>query len=203
MQRRSQFDASPDDLAFLQRDDWRDDLDLRFRTRTHADQFLEHPVIFRSAIRVAGAIFRHCSDVNRSRANRFRPAHRHRKKVRIPKSNIRYGNRAAMRASSLTVFLFSASSASLRYFFTFPVPFFYASSNSLGRRIPNKFVQLQPQPYRQTVGKNPFHEHARLEPRPLSLRVFKHRRKQDLSYSSRQAMLQGKIAREFVVAASG
>src|SRR5881398_1516681 len=80
---------------------------------------------------------------------------------------------------------------------------FYASSNSLGRRIPNKFVQLQPQPYRQTVGKNPFHEHARLEPRPLSLRVFKHRRKQDLSYSSRQAMLQGKIAREFVVAASG
>src|SRR5437660_12627199 len=91
----------------------------------------------------------------------------------------------------------------LRYFFTFPVPFFYASSNSLGRRIPNKFVQLQPQPYRQTVGNNPFHEHARLEPRPLPVRDFKHRRKQNVPYASRKAMLQDKIAHEFVLAAHG
>src|SRR6266478_3861393 len=75
MQRRAQFDATPDDLAFFQRNDRSNDFDLRLRPRPHADQFLERPVVFRPAIRVAGAVFRDCSDVNRSRANRLCPAH--------------------------------------------------------------------------------------------------------------------------------
>src|SRR5882724_2359899 len=98
MQRRAQFDAPPDDLAFLQSDDRRYDFDLRFRPRAHADQLLEHAVVLRPAIRIAGAVFCYCAYVNRPGSNRFRPAHRHGKKMRISKGNVGYGNRAAMRA---------------------------------------------------------------------------------------------------------
>src|SRR6266481_4445190 len=100
MQRRAQFDASPDDLAFLQSDDGRYDFDPRFRPCPHADQLLEHPVISRPAIRIAGAVFRDCSYVNRTGANRFGPAYRHGKKMRVSKGHVGYGNRAAMRARS-------------------------------------------------------------------------------------------------------
>src|SRR6266581_4373548 len=62
-----------------------------------SDEFLEHPVIFQPAVRVAGAIFRYRSDVDRSCADRFRPAHCYGKKMRVAKGNIRYGNRAAVR----------------------------------------------------------------------------------------------------------
>src|SRR5258708_31401717 len=48
-------------------------------------------------------------------------------------------------------------------------------SNALGCRVPDKLVQLQPEPDRQPIFKNPFHERARFESRPLPLRIFKHR----------------------------
>src|SRR5882762_9542769 len=96
MQWRAQFDAPPDDLALLQSDDRSYDFDLRFRPRAHADQFLEHAVIFRPAIRITRTVFRHCADVNRAGANRFRPADGHGKKMRVSKRNVGYGNRAAV-----------------------------------------------------------------------------------------------------------
>src|SRR5438046_4266871 len=97
MQRGTQFDASPDNLAFLQRDDRRNDFDLRFRPRAHADQLLERTVILRATVRITGAVFRHRSYINRSCANRLRPAHRHRKKMRIPERDVGYRNRVAAR----------------------------------------------------------------------------------------------------------
>src|SRR5713226_9988340 len=109
MQRRAQFDAPPDDLTLLQCDDRRYDFDLRFRPRPRADQFLENPVIFRPAIRIPGTVFRHRPDVNRSRADRFPPAYRHGKKMRIPKRNVRYGNRAAMRARGTQFILWNGN----------------------------------------------------------------------------------------------
>src|SRR5438132_8200865 len=68
------------------------------------------------------------------------------------------------------------------------------SSNSLGSRVPNKFVELQPEPHRQSVRENPFHEHARLEARPLPLRILEHRRKQNLFHTLGQPALQSEIA---------
>src|SRR6267143_2821097 len=96
MQWRAQFDAPPDDLALLQSNDRSLDFDLRFRPRAHADQFLEHAVILRPAIRITRTVFRHCADVNRAGANRFRPADGHGKKMRVSKRNVGYGNRAAV-----------------------------------------------------------------------------------------------------------
>src|SRR6267142_3120968 len=96
MQWRAQFDAPLDDLTLFQSDDRRYDFDLRFRPRPHADQFLEHLVVFRPAVRIAGAVFRYRSDVDRSRADRFRPANRHGEKMRIAKGNVRHGNGAAL-----------------------------------------------------------------------------------------------------------
>src|SRR6267154_5272145 len=88
---------------------------------------------------------------------------------------------------------------------TSSAPFFLTSltSNSLGGRIPDKFVQLQPEPHRQIVRQHPFDQHARVQARPLPLRILERRRKQNLSHSPCQAVLQGKIARKFVVAPSG
>src|SRR5437660_6980525 len=105
MQRGTQFDASPDNLAFLQRDDRRNDFDLRFRPRAQADQLLERTVILRATVRIAGAVFRHRSYINRSCANRLRPAHRHGKKMRIPERDVGYGNRVAARAGCAQLIL--------------------------------------------------------------------------------------------------
>src|SRR5216683_8332483 len=79
-----------------------------------------------------------------------------------------------LRSVSLTSFTSFTSFASL-------------FSNALGRRVPDELVQLQTQPHRQAVTQNPFHEHARLEPGPLPLRIFEHRREQYLLYPPRQA----------------
>src|SRR5712692_524214 len=96
MQRRTQLDAPPDDLAFSQLDDWRDDFDLRFRPRSHANQFLKYAVVFLPAVRIPGAVFGHRPDVNGPRADGLRPAHRNRKKMRVPKGNVSHGDRAAV-----------------------------------------------------------------------------------------------------------
>src|ERR1700687_1979377 len=77
------------------------------------------------------------------------------------------------------------------------------SLNALGRRVPDELVQLQTQPHRQTVSQNPFHEHARLEARPLPLWIFEHRRKQYLFHPLRQAVLQRQVARKFIIAPRG
>src|SRR5260370_34451117 len=103
MQWRAQFDAPPDDLAFFQRDDRRHDFNLRFRPRPHTDQFLEHPVVFWPAIRIAGAVLRHRADVNRAGADGLRPAHCHGTKMRIPKRHIRYRNCAPLRTAGAQV----------------------------------------------------------------------------------------------------
>src|SRR5216683_2499762 len=55
-----------------------------------------------------------------------------------------------LRSVSLTSFTSFTSFASL-------------FSNALGRRVPNELMQLQPQPHRQPIRQNPFHENARLE----------------------------------------
>src|SRR6266700_1189613 len=94
----AKLQAAPDDFAFLQRDDRRDHFYLRLWPRSYAYQILENFVVFRSAIRIARAVFRHRSNVNRARADRFRPTHRHGKKMRVAKWHVRYRNRAAMRA---------------------------------------------------------------------------------------------------------
>src|SRR5260370_14426134 len=89
-------------------------------------------------------------------------------------------------------------SVSLTSFTSF-TSFASLSSNALGRGIPNKFVQLQPESYWQSIFQNPFHEHARLQPRPLPLRILERRRKQDLLHPSCQPMPGGIIAHEFII----
>src|SRR6266404_5408608 len=98
MQRRNQFDASADDLAFLPLNHRRHDLDLCFRPRPHANQFLKYAVILRTAIGISGTVFRNGADINRARTNRLRPAHRHRKKMGIAKRHIGYWDYAAMQS---------------------------------------------------------------------------------------------------------
>src|SRR5260370_37108739 len=82
---------------------------------------------------------------------------------------------------------------------SFPFPFSCASSNALGSGIPDKLVQLQPEPHRHTVSQNPFHQHARLEARPLPFRIFENWREQHLFYAPRQAVLRCKITRKFII----
>src|SRR5580700_5652089 len=97
MQRRAKLDSSPDNLAFLQRNHRRPDFDLRLRPRSHAHQLLKNLVILRAAIGIPGTILRHGPNVNRLRANGFRPAHRHGKKMRIAKRHIGHRNRTPLR----------------------------------------------------------------------------------------------------------
>src|SRR6266436_618193 len=105
MQRCTQFDASPDDLAFLPLNHRRHDLDLCFRPRPRANQFLKYTVILRTAIGISGTVFRHGADINRARAERFRPAHRHGKKMGIAKRYVGYWDCAAIQ-SCCTEFIF-------------------------------------------------------------------------------------------------
>src|SRR6266446_4271441 len=77
---------------------------------------------------------------------------------------------------------------------------YFSISNTFRRRIPDKFVQLQSQPHRQTIGKDPFGQHARLQTLPFPFRVFKHRREQNLLHAPRQSMLQREVARKFIIA---
>src|SRR6267378_1790158 len=95
----------------------------------------------------------------------------------------------------------SAPSASPRcLFLSF---FFTRKSNALGCRVPNELVQLQSQPHRQSVSQYPLHQHARLEARPLPLRIFEHRREQNLFHPPRQAVLRRKLARKLIIAPRG
>ncbi len=70
--------------------------DTRFRPRSHFHQFLKHAVILRPAVRISRTVLRHRADINSVRANRFRPAHRHGKKMRIAKRHVGYRNFAGM-----------------------------------------------------------------------------------------------------------
>ena len=97
MQRRSQFQAPPDDFALFHLDDRGHDFDSRFRPRSGVNQLLKHAVIFRPAVRITGTIFRNRSDVDCARSNHFRPAYCHGKKVSIAKRNVGHWNRAALR----------------------------------------------------------------------------------------------------------
>src|SRR5947208_2407941 len=100
--------------------------------------------------------------------------------------------------SSTTAFLVSLIFCFSLYFVT---SWLFASLflNSLRRRIPNKLVQLQSQPYRQAVRQDPLRQLARLQPRPFSPWIFKHRRKQNFSYTSHESVLSREFAREFVI----
>src|SRR5260370_1771745 len=80
-----------------------------------------------------------------------------------------------LRSVSLTSFTSFTSFASL-------------FSNALARRVPNELMQLQPQPHRQPIRQNPFHQHPRLKARPLPLRTFEHRREQNLFHPPRQSL---------------
>src|SRR6266404_2444475 len=77
---------------------------------------------------------------------------------------------------------------------------YFSISNAFRRWVPDEFVQLQSQPHRQTIDKNPFGQCARLKPLPLPFRVFKHRREQNLLHAPRQSMLQHEVARKFIIA---
>src|SRR6266571_584403 len=69
VQWRPQLQTTADDFALLHLDDRCHDLNLCFRSRSHTDQFLKHAVIFRPAVRITGAVFRHRAYINRSRAD--------------------------------------------------------------------------------------------------------------------------------------
>src|SRR5690242_2082237 len=97
MQRRAQLHSFPYNLAFLHRDHWSRDFYSRLWTRSHSHQLLKNLVILRTAIWIAGAVFCDGSDINRARAYRFRPAHRHGKKMRVAKWYVGYGNSASIR----------------------------------------------------------------------------------------------------------
>src|SRR3984885_2365413 len=88
MQRSAQFDAAADDLVFLELDDRRDDIDLRFRARAFANHVLEGAVILGAAVRIAGAVFGDRADVDRVRALGFGPAHGHAEKMRVAERDV-------------------------------------------------------------------------------------------------------------------
>src|ERR1700676_996498 len=71
--------------------------------------------------------------------------------------------------------------------------------DSLGRRIPHKLVQLQSQPHRQTIRKNPPHKRARLKSLPFPRRIIKPRQKQTLPHAFRQPMLRRKLPRKLII----
>src|ERR1700736_3126767 len=61
--------------------------------------------------------------------------------------------------------------------------------NTFRGRIPYEFVELQSQPHRQAVCKNPFHQRPRLQPLPFSFRTLKDRRKKRRARTLRELML--------------
>src|ERR1700722_20049681 len=98
MQRGAQFDAAPDDLAFLQLDDRRDDVDLRFRARAFANRVLKGAVILGTAVGIAGAVFGDCTDIDRIGADGFGPADGDGKKMRVAEWDVGDRNIASVRS---------------------------------------------------------------------------------------------------------
>src|SRR5579863_1378955 len=88
------------------------------------------------------------------------------------------------------------------YIFTSLLPYFILSSalDSLCRRVPDEFVQLQPQPHRQAVRQNPFHQRARLQAFPLAIGIGERRRKQHLLDALRERVFAREITRKFIIA---
>src|ERR1700732_3317401 len=97
MQWRAQFHAALDDFTFLQGDHRRHDFDFRLWSRPLADYVLKSAIVLWPAIGIAGAVFGHRADVYRARSDRFGPAHRHGKKMRIAKWHVGDRNAALMR----------------------------------------------------------------------------------------------------------
>src|SRR5579875_217285 len=77
------------------------------------------------------------------------------------------------------------------------------SLHSFHRRIPNEFVQLQPEANRQSMRQNPFREMARIQPIPAARRVREYRRKNHLTNPRRQPVPGNEIAGEIIIAAAG
>src|ERR1700722_13675402 len=96
MQRGAQFDAAPDDLVFLQLDDGRDDIDLRFGARAFANHVLERAVVFGATVGIAGAVFGDSADVNRIGADGFGPADRDGKEMGVAEWHVSDGNVAGV-----------------------------------------------------------------------------------------------------------
>src|SRR5215470_12738429 len=96
MQRSAKFDGLANDFVFLERDHWRTDLDVGLMTRSHMNQLLKHPVILRTAIRIAGTVFGNGADINSVSPDGFSPAHSHGKKMRVAKRHVGYGNFTAV-----------------------------------------------------------------------------------------------------------
>src|SRR5208282_3172830 len=88
MERGAQFDSPADDIAFPHANHRGLDFNPRFRPRTRAHQLLKRTVIFRPAVRVAGAVFGHRADPYGSRADGFRPAHRDGEKVSVAEGHV-------------------------------------------------------------------------------------------------------------------
>src|SRR5208282_2862933 len=93
VQRRAEFPATPNDLAFLHPDHRRGHLDLRLRLGSHPNQLLKHAIIFRPAVRITGTVFLHGPDVNGPSPNGLRPANSHAEEMGIAKGHISHRNR--------------------------------------------------------------------------------------------------------------
>src|SRR4029077_20552554 len=92
LERRAQLRPAPHDLALAHADDGRHDLNLRLRARPGGHQLLKHAVVFRTAIRIAGAVLRHGADKNRGGPDHLRPTYRGGKKVGIAKRHVGDGD---------------------------------------------------------------------------------------------------------------
>jgi len=92
MQRGAQLDALANDFAFLQADHRRGDFNICFRAGAYANQFLKDAIIFRAAIRIAGAVFRDRANVDGISADDFSPADRYGKKMGVAKRDVGDGD---------------------------------------------------------------------------------------------------------------
>src|SRR5262249_20015643 len=68
--------------------------DARFRTRASANQLLERFIVLGPAIRVAGTVLSNRSDVERARADGFRPTDADAQKMSVAKRDVSHGDGA-------------------------------------------------------------------------------------------------------------
>src|SRR5258708_11325546 len=95
MQWRAQFAALLHNFTLLHADHGSDDFNVRFRTRSRANEFLKNAIVLRAAIRIAGAVFRNGADVHSLSADCLRPAYGHGQKMGVAKWNVSHWNRTS------------------------------------------------------------------------------------------------------------
>src|ERR1700687_4132542 len=92
MQWSAYLDAFTNNCAFFQRNHGSYDFDKGFRAGADAYELLEGSIVFRAAIRVAGAVFRDRADVDDTGARGFCPAYADGKKMRVAKGHVGDGD---------------------------------------------------------------------------------------------------------------